>query len=704
VKRNRTRSVVAGVVVVVLALGGSRARAEEPPTDTTVDVRGMAPATRGLGDVRISREVLQASPRQQTSELLSAAPGFFVDHEDGEGLGNDVYLRGWDLEHGAGIEMTLGKVPLNIPTHIRGQGYADVNFIIPEVVRSVRVLEGPYDPRQGDAAIVGSASFDLGAPGRGSLVGVSYGSFNQARVFGVVAPDEGNDDTFAAFSLRRTDGFGVRRAGHSGSANVQYGIDVGPHDRLRLLATAYGASSSLAGVVRQDDVDAGRIDTYGSYPYFAEGQSSESARVLVAANFERAAPRGAQVQIVPWFMWTDFRARQNFSGALETSQENPSLSGLGDLFEANNEEAAGGMTTSYRSERLVLGKSAELVVEPGALFRAAGVNQSKSLLVPSTLAVWDRRVDAGLATLDAGAYVDLDLRLFRRLRIAGGPRVDLLAQVVDDRAPGSSSLGTEARRDLDGIAFSPRITTELEVASGLSVGASYGEGFRSVDAAQIPGTVQRPYSKVRSAEVGVRGSDARRRYRTSLALFNTWVENELVFVAESGGLETEGASVRRGVVGSLLARPLNWLIASTALSVTEALFTTRIPGISHYVPSVPPLLLRADVSVERPMGKIAGRPFIARFGAGYTFLAGKHLTDRVIGPSSHVLNARVGARSGPLELVVDAYNLLGLRYADDAQVYISNWSTNPGQQPASVATHGTAAPPRIVVATLSVHF
>jgi hypothetical protein len=692
----------------LLALAAPEARAEEPPSapaaDATVEVRATAPATRGLGDVRVGREVLQASPRQQTSELLSAAPGFFVDHEDGEGLGNDVYLRGWDLEHGAGIEMTLGKVPLNNPTHIRGQGYADVNFIIPEVVRSVRVLEGPYDPRQGDAAIVGSASFDLGAPGKGSLVGLSYGSFNQVRVFGVVAPEGGDDDTFAAFSLRRTDGFGERRAGHSGSANVQYGIDVGRHDHLRLLATAYGASSSLAGVVRQDDVDAGRIGVDGSYPYFAEGQSSDSTRVLVAATFERAAPRGAQVQIVPWFMWTNFRARQNFSGSLETSQENPSLSGLGDLFETKNEEVAAGLTTSYHSERLLLGKSAELALEPGVLVRAAGVSQAKSLLIPATLAVWDHRVDAGLGTLDAGAYLDVDLRLFRRLRIAGGPRVDLLAQTVDDRAPGASALGTDARRNLDGVAFSPRVTTELELSPGLAAGASYGEGFRSVDAAQVPGTIQRPYSKVRSAEVGLRGSDSRRRYRTTLALFSTWVENELVFVAESGGLETEGASVRRGVVGSLLARPASWLIASTALSMTEALFTTRVPGISHYVPSVPPLLLRMDVSVERSLGELAGRPVVARVGAGYTFLSGKHLTDTVIGPVSHILNARIGVRSGPLELGLDAYNLLGLRYADDAQVYISNWSIHPGQQPASVATHWTAAPPRIVVATLTAHF
>ena len=693
--------------VLAFELAAARVRAEDAPPapdDATVEVRGVAPASRGLGDVRVSREVLRASPRQQTSELLSAAPGFFVDHEDSEGLGNDVYLRGWDLEHGSGIEMTLGRIPLNAPTHVRGQGYADVNFVIPEVVRSVRVLEGPYDPRQGDAAIVGSASFDLAAPEHGSLVGVSYGSFNQVRLVGIAAPAEGDEDTFAAFSLRRTDGFGDRRAGESGSVNAQYGIDLGRHDHLRLLATAYRATSELPGVVRKDDVDAGRIGLYGSYPTFAQNQSIDVARVLLGATFERSAARGARVEIVPWATFTDFRARQNFAGALETSQEDPSLSGLGDLFETKNRELAGGVTTGYRTEPLSLGQSASVVVEPGVLVRAAHVDQSKSLLVPATLEVWDRRLSAGLGTLDAGAYVDVDLRLFGRLRVAGGPRADLLSQTVDDRLPAALALGTTAKRHLDGIAFGPRVTAELDVTPGLAAGASYGEGFRSVDAAQIPASVNRPYSKVRSLEVGVRGNDARRRYRTSLAVFSTWVQNELVFVAESGGLETEGASVRRGVVASFLARPTGWLLASTALSVTDAVFTTRVPGISHYVPSVPPVLLRIDASVERPLGTLAGQPVKGRVGIGYTYLSGKHLTDTVVGPASHVLNAHLGARSGPLELGVDAYNLPGLKYADDAQVYVSNWSVRPGQQPASVGTHLTAAPPRVVVATLTAHF
>ena len=265
--------------VVVFHPAATTAPAATPPPSAStpalatpaenVHVQGIAwSSPRGLGDFRIDRATLTASPRQQTSEMLSAAPGFFVDHEDGEGLGNDVYLRGFNLDNGSGIEMKVGDVPINIPLHIHGQGYADVNFIIPEVVRSIRVQEGPYDPRQGDSAIVGSALFDLGVPERGYQFKTSYGSFGQARAVGIAAPKDANDETFAAFSLRETQGFGQDRASKSASVNAQYGVDLGENDHLRLLATAYATSGALPGVVRQDDVNAGRIGYYGAYPYF----------------------------------------------------------------------------------------------------------------------------------------------------------------------------------------------------------------------------------------------------------------------------------------------------------------------------------------------------------------------------------------------------------------------------------------------------
>ncbi len=699
---------------------------DEDYSQINVSVHGVGwPSPRGIGDLRIKRELIDASPRQQTSEMLAAAPGFFVDHEDGEGFGNDVYLRGFDLEHGSGIEMRVGNVPINSPVHVQGQGYADANFIIPEVVRSVRVLEGPYDPRQGDAAIVGSAYFDLGLPSRGNVLKATYGSFNQTRVVGIAAPEQALDETFVAFAVRKTDGFGQNRASESGTLNAQYGFDIGTRDHVRLLATAYSVRSTLPGVVREADVNAGLIGAYDSYPYFSQNQGVQTSRVILGADFDDSASDGSRFEFAPWVMWTNFRARQNFSGNIYSSQIDPELAGgLGDLWETTNAETAIGATSRFHAAPLHVASWLEATTEPGVYVRAGHTDQTKSLLSPQTLTVWDRRLDAGLQTLDAGAYLDVDLRFFKRLRISGGLRADLLTVSLDDRLgydvpPAQATPGAIARsnRVTQGIAAGPRVTVEYAVSHRITAVAAYGEGFRSLNAtsnvATSAGTAgsgpsiqegARPYSKVRSIEAGVRADTAHDRYSATLSLFETHVANELVFEATSGGFTTEGASIRRGVVGSAIARPFTWLLASTAVSVSSATFTTLVPGVSHYVPNVPPLLFRADVTARRTLAGLADQPLIGRIGFGYTFLAGRHLTDAIVGPTNNVLNANAALRRGNLEIGIDAFNLLNLKYADDAEYYVSNWSVKPGTALASPATHLTQAPPLAVLGTFGIYY
>jgi iron complex outermembrane recepter protein len=670
-------------------------------------VRGVRPESpRGVGDFRLRRELLTASPRQQTSELLSAAPGFFVDHEDGEGFGNDVYLRGFDMEHGSGIEMRVGAVPLNIPTHIQGQGYADANLIIPEVVSQLRVLEGPYDPRQGDAAIVGSAYFDLGVSERGGLVRASYGSFNQKRLVAIFAPKSTGPETFVAVSARDTDGFGQNRAARAGSVNAQYGVDLGAHAHLRVLAIGRLAQANLAGVVREDDVNAGRIGFYDSYPYYAENQSVRSDSVILGAELRHLGSVGNVLSIAPFVMWNDFRARQNYTGNLQISRSDPTKYGLGDLFETNNREIAAGLTASARQGTKKLGASAELGIEPGVYLRYGHTEQSKNLLVPDDLSVWDRRLDAALGTFDAGAYLDFDLSLWKRLRISGGPRVDLLTVSIDDRLANGTSAATNAdgaQRSATGVSIGPRISAQYSLAKSLTFVASYGEGYRTLDAAHLRQGAT-PYSKVRSAEIGMRAQLPDERFSSTLALFQTRVGNELVFVANNGGLESQNASVRRGIVASIVTKPWRWLLASASLSVNDAQYETRIAGISHHVPSVPPILFRSDVSVRGPLGKLWQRPLSGRLGVGYTFGSAQHLNDRVRGPTINALNVGAEVRSSAIAVGVDVYNALNLRLADSSDIYVSNWSLMPGQQPASLAIHSMAAPPASVLGSVTVYF
>jgi iron complex outermembrane recepter protein len=714
-----------------------------PTGEETVHVRGIAWASpRGLGDILVDRETLTASPRQQTSEMLSAAPGFFVDHEDGEGLGNDVYLRGFDLDNGSGIEMKVGEVPINIPLHIHGQGYADVNFIIPEVVQRIRVLEGAYDPRQGDSAIVGSALFDLGVPERGYQVKTTYGSFDQARIVGIAAPDEASDETFAAFSLRETHGFGEDRASKSASVNAQYGVDLADRDHLRVLATAYAASGALPGVVRQDDVNAGRIGYYDAYPYFNSyypencskascsqpAQGVAAARVILGAELDHATGGGARFEIAPWVMWTNFLSRQNYTGDLNSSNLQPQLSSLGDLWQLTNVETAAGVTARFHTAPVRVGDFLEVVVEPGVSLRAGHTDQSKDLVNPADLAPWDYRENYALGTFDLAGYLDLDFRLWKHLRISGGARADFLDVVINDNLAGvappipSGALQGSAT-NVAGVAPGPRVTAAYELIPELTPVVSAGEGFRSLDAGSLtlcnaptiqltgvmastvpPCAPGSPYSQVTSFEAGVRSEVAKGRFTTTLTAFQTDVANELVFEVTSGGLTTESASTRRGIVGSFLARPTEWLLVSSALSIQTATFNTLVAGTSHFVPNIPAVLWRTDVNAHGELYRIKDAPLTGRVGVGYTLLGGRHVNDVIIAPTNNVLNALASVRYRFVELGFDMYNVLGLKYADDEEAYVSNWSFKPGQNAASTAVHIVAAPPRTELATLTLYF
>jgi hypothetical protein len=210
---------------------------------------------------------------------------------------------------------------------------------------------------------------------------------------------------------------------------------------------------------------------------------------------------------------------------------------------------------------------------------------------------------------------------------------------------------------------------------------------------------------VRSYEAGFRAHTPHERFTATISAFETHVANELVFEATSGGFSTEGPSIRRGLVASAVAKPFPWLLASLAGSLSSATFTTLAPGVSHYVPNIPPLLLRADVSAHGPLSSVRGKPLTGRVGLGYTFLAGRHLTDRSVGPANNVLNGHAAVRYQQLELGVEGYNLLGLQYADDLESYPSNWSVHPGTPLATrPMTHLSAAPPLTVLGTVALFF
>jgi hypothetical protein len=378
-------------------------------------------------------------------------------------------------------------------------------------------------------------------------------------------------------------------------------------------------------------------------------------------------------------------------------------------------ESAGGVTARFKTAPLRIGDAVEVVAEPGASLRAGHTDQSKNLVNPADLDPWDYRANYGLGTVDLAGYLDLDVRLWKKLRISGGARADFLdVSITNNLAgvvppiPNGALVGSST--NVAGVAPGPRGTIAYELLPELTPILSAGEGFRSLDAGSLtlcnaptikltgvpssevpPCSPGSPYSEVTSFEGGVRSDIAKGRYTSTLTAFQTNVANELVFEVASGGLTTEQASTRRGVVGSFLARPTSWLLASTALSVQTATFDTLVVGTSHYVPN-------------GEMFRAFAAPVIGRAGVGYTLIGGRHVNDTIIAPTSNIVNALASARYRFVEVGVDVYNLLGLKYPDDEEAYVSNWSFKPGQGPASNGVHIVAAPPFTALGTLSLYY
>ncbi|HKQ70018.1 MAG TPA: TonB family protein [Polyangiaceae bacterium] len=688
------------------------------PAEVFVGGRRQAPS-RGASDFRISRATLNAAPHGSAADLLSTAPGVFVAHPEGEAVAQRIYLRGFDSEHGQDVEFKVAGIPMNQPSHIHGQGYADLNLVIPEVVRSLRVVEGVYDPRQGDFAVAGSVEYDLGVEERRSRIKASAGSFGTRRLLGLWAPKDQSEETFGAATFRETDGFGDgTRGGISGSALGQYRLRLPGNIAGLLHLGAYAGRANLAGVVRRDDLEARRIGFYDAYPdASARAQSAGTSRVQVGLSFEWQGEGDARVAAGVFTYLATFRSRLNFTGYMERSRFNPDWVGRGDLVEQSNDDLGLGGSFAYSARRVEVAPWLDAQVHLGSDLRTHRIAQAQNLLQAPQNETWDERDDATVRQTDLGFYGDLALTFSSRARLRGGARSDLLFFDVDDElgnfVPAFSQRShiVGFRRTAAGIAFGPRASFEIDPLSWLRLSASYGEGYRSPQARQLEEGERAPFAKVRSYEVGATLRAGRAISITGIG-YQTNLSYDLAFDPAASRLERIGPTTRRGLVGYFVAHPAPWLDASISATYVRAILdsppipTPEDPSPPYVkgqsLPYVPPVVLRSDIGFQSALGRLWNKPIEWKAGYGTTLLSSRPLPYGQSSPPVFLLDATLGVRRDWLELSVDATNLLGARFADTEYSFVSSWLTTP--VPSRVpARHFTAGPPRAIFANLTVY-
>lgn len=688
---------------------------EDPLAEVRVRGRSHLPS-RGAGDYEIPIGKLALVPRADAANLLRLAPGTFLINQGGTGHPYQVFLRGFDAREGQDIEFTLDGTPINEVGNVHGNGLADTHFIIPELVRNLRVVEGPFAPQQGNFAVAGSALYDVGLEDPGLAVKGTLGSFGTKRLLLTWKPGGAREHTFGGAEVFSADGYGDNRKSQRATAMAGYEGTLGTTGLYRVLLTSYAAHYSTAGVLREDDVLAGRKDFYGTNDRMQGGDSARHSATVTLDD--RIA--GMRVSQSAFAILRDFRLRQNLTGFLQDPQEtwqspHPQR---GDLVDQHTNGVTVGGRGSGRMSTTFLGQPQEL--ELGYYARHDDVEGQQKRLRTTSVVPYRTDLDLDSSLSNLGLYADASVKPgLAWVTLRGGARMDYYAFRVQDRcaqrvrdtpasvAPDAdcfrldrtgARLADQTSSTSAGI-FEPRATLLLGPFRGFTFSASHGIGSRTLDPQYVNQDLKTPFAKVTASEGGVAfvRSIGAIDLLVKSVFFRTNVDQDLFFNETEGRNTLASGTTRTGWAGNARATTSFLDLAGSATFVRATFDDTKL-----LIPYAPAVVLRADGAVygDLPL-KLDGEKIAASAGMGASFVGKRPLPYAERSNTIFTIDAAANLRWKAFQLGLVMTNLLDRRYRVAEYNYTSDFRSQ-GYPTLVPARHFVAGEPRAVFATLTV--
>jgi iron complex outermembrane receptor protein len=654
-----------------------------------IDVDVLAkPPPRSASDWQVDEKTVRNAPLDSSASALNLVPGVFVSDQGLPGRAPHLSLRGFDGTSGQDVEILIGNIPLNQVAHLRAPGYADMRLVMPEVIKSIDIENGPYDPRQGDFAVAGSMRMNLGLEKPGFWAKSSLGSFGSRRLFLGFAPENRDfNETFAAFETDSTNGPGGTRGGERTSFVGQFGNS---RDNVQFHVTvAIGAARfDFPGFLEQSSVEAG-ADPYAATQPLGRDRTSQA---LVGSDVIWRVGEGT-LGIGAFAGTTKTTFHQDLTGYVLDELAGGPPNAIDDAEQVNNDDMVG-LTTFYRHGVELTSKRDSF--EMGVSSRVDFIDQTDTRLFPDGTRN-GYLVNDSITATNIGAYADASLYPWRRLVIRGGPRLDSLSFDIKDRA---TNAGLD--RTAQGFHVGAKATVDLATGNGVHLLASYGDGFRSPQAQDLHEGDRVPFTVVRGGEGGLRFKQGS-KFVASIVGFGSWLSHDRVFDATTRDNVQAPPSTRFGAAAAMTLRsgPVG---ASVSATYARATFTESDATYKkgELVPYAPAFVLRDDVFIANRLGRVAGHSLHGRVGFGVEGVAGRPLPDGFgTGRDLVDVDGVAALRWRWCEVSVNGTNLLGLQYYDSQYVYVSNFQKASPLPPPTA--HVLVAAPTAVFVSLQIH-
>ncbi len=500
---------------------------------------------------------LALRPLSRPAELLEFVPGLIATQHSGEGKGNQYFLRGFNLDHGTDLALKVDGVPVNMPSHAHGQGYADINFLIPELVEHMEYRKGPYYAEIGDFGTAASSEFVYADSLEQGNLTVTAGQDDYRRVYA--------GDSVDLFRGKLT--LATAITNYAGPWQLDQDLDklnglLKYHQNTNdghwsISASGYSNDWNSTDQIPQRAVNDDSLSRFGTIDTSDGGKTH---RHSLAGDWQKLGEDSA-LNLSAYTIDYGLNLFSNFTYFLD----NPLR---GDQFEQAEERSVYGFDASYTQQIPVGQRSARVTF--GLQNRTDDIDlglyktQQRQRYAAT-------RTDAVSQSLTS-AYASIDLPLNERLRAVTALRADHFTFDVDADLAVNSGKGSD---DL----LSPKFSLIYSSSDKTELFFSAGQGFHSNDARGTtisvdpvtgdPADPVDPLSKARSVELGMR-SAAIANTQFAMSLFTMKLDSELIYVGDAGATEALGESRRNGVEIGALYSPTPWLLIDADLTLTKA--------------------------------------------------------------------------------------------------------------------------------------
>lgn len=624
--------------------------------DPADDIAGVADAaTAGV----VSAAEIARRPFSRAGEILETVPGVVVSQHSGEGKANQYYLRGFNLDHGTDVAITVAGIPINLPTHAHGQGYADANFLIPELIGGVQYRKGPYSAEEGDFASAGAVNVNYLNVLDHPLALAEGGTYGFARALVADSPRLGDGYLLYAVEAAENGGPWVQPDDFRKWNGIVRYTRGGQRGGFSITAMAYGSRWRSTDQIPERAVRESLISRFGNVDP-SDGGRTHRTSVEAEGQWSGAS---TLTQVSAFAVDYGLDLFSDFTYFLDDPVN-------GDQFEQLDRRQVYGARASRRWLATWGGVAAENVI--GVETRVDDIGTVGLYHTRDRLRLGTIREDSVLQS-NLSAYAQTSLQWSEHLRTVAGVRFDRDRFRVDASDPRNGGARTSA-------IVSPKLSVVLGPWRRTELYVNAGSGFHSNDArgATIrfdpstgePARAVDPLVRATGAEIGARTSPSPRMHLTA-ALWGLDLASELVFTGDAGTTEASRPSRRTGI------------------ELTGAYEVSRTLGIdADYARS------RARFRDDDPAGDRIAGAVEGVASAGLTFrdlgrFSGE-VRDRYFGPrplieddsvrskASNTINARLAVAITPrLRVAADVFNVFDARVSDVDYFYTSRLPGEP---------------------------